>query len=598
MRSQRSSAFSLSVEHLVPVSMALVLAHVLFRAWALSENWFFYDDYYLIQDGASPSALSQLFEPYNGHLMPGARLVAWLLAENGGLSWGLAGAVTLLVQGAAAVGALWMLLTLFGHRWGVLAPWALYLTTAFTMPSMVWWSVAITALPTQVAFFWAVGCWVRYLRTPQWSWLAASVGAVGFGLFFDVRGILVVPVLAFLTVAYFTSGSVVRRARSLAPVWPGIAVGGILSLAYVVAYRTHVPQPFHDSSWSTLTTLASNMVARAIPTGLVGGPWTWQDDVLVASPPGWAAWLSAALVIAVPVLAALLRRRTLRAWVPAVFLVLTILVLVSLSRAPALGPVLGLDYRFFAEVSCAVVLGLGLAFMPLEGAVGSSAPRSVPLLRIRPPRWVPVLLAVSVAASGVYSSVTYALTFSERNVSRSYFESAVADLERVGNTDLVDQPLPSEVMPPLFHPLNTSGHLLPMMTRHARFPQSSPMLAMLDADGDLRAASVSDSVVSRRGPQEGCGWRVTGKGRTIPLTAPAFDYSWWLRIGYLASSDSPLRITAGGEIVDTMVLRGLNNLFVHVDAGFDSVRLEGLASDTTVCVDKIEVGNAEPGDDL
>jgi hypothetical protein len=339
-------------------------------------------------------------------------------------------------------------------------------------------------------------------------------------------------------------------------------------------------------------------MARAASTGLVGGPWSWQDDLLVADPPGWAVWASAAVVLAVPVLAALLRRRTLRAWVPTVFLLATILVLVSLSRAPALGSLLGLDYRFFAEVSCAVVLGIGLAFLPLEGAVGSSTPRSVPLLRVSPPRWLPVALAVAVTVSGVYSGATYALTFGARNVSQAYFAAAVADLDQVGNIDMVDQPLPSTVMAPLFHPLNTTGHLLPMMTEHARFPQSSPMLGALDDDGHLRAASVTDSVVSRDGPQEGCGWRVTATGRSIPLTAAAFDYSWWLRIGYLSSSDSPLRVTAGGATVDTMVMSGLNNLFVHVDAGFDSVRLDGLASDTTVCVDKIVVGNAEPGDPL
>ena len=582
----------------MPVALALVAAHLLFRAWALSENWFFYDDYYLIQEGASPSALSELLQPYNGHLMPGARLVAWLLAENGGLMWGLAGALTLAVQAAAAGGALWMLLTLFGRRWGILVPLALYLTSAFTMPSMIWWSVAVTALPTQVAFVWGVGCWVQYLRTRAGSWLGATIGAVGFGLFFDVRGILVVPVLVFMTLAYFSSGSIVRRLGGLVRVWPGVLVGGVVSLAYVVAYRAYVPQPFNESSWSTLGAMASNMVTRAIPTGLLGGPWVWQDDLLVARPPTWAAWTSTALVLAVPVVAWLQRRRTLRAWIPTVFLVVTILVLVSLSRAPVLGPVLGLDYRFFAEVSCAVVLGIGLAFMELEEATESSAPRAEPRLRITPPAWLPVGLAGAVVASGLYSGATYALTFSERNASHDFFDTAVADIDRVGNIDLVDQPLSPDVMSTLFYPFNTTGNLLPMMTEHARFPRSTPLLAVLDDDGHLRSVRVTDSVVSRPGPQEGCGWRVTSRGREIPLTARAFDYSWWLKIGYLSSSDSPLRITAGDATVDTMVLSGLNNLYVQVDGGFDSIRLDGVASDTTLCVDQIVVGRAEPGDPL
>lgn len=596
--SQQRQAIPLPVDYVAPVGLALVVAHLLFRTWALSENWFFYDDYYLIQEGASPSALSELLQPYNGHLMPGARLVAWLLAENGGLVWGLAGAVTLAIQAAAAGGALWMLLTLFGRRWGVLVPLALYLSTAFTMPSMIWWSVAVTALPTQVAFLWGVGCWVQYLRTLAGVWLVATIGAVGFGLFFDVRGILVVPVLVFITLAYFSSGSFVTRLGGLIRVWPGVLVGGAVSLAYVVAYRTYVPQPFNESSWSTLGAMATNMVTRAIPAGLLGGPWVWRDDLLVASPPAWVAWTSTALVLAVPVVVWLRRHRTLRAWVPTVFLVVTILVLVSMSRAPVLGTVLGLDYRFFAEVSCAVVLGIGLACMELQGATESSVPRSAPRPRVMPPVWLTGALAGTVVASGLYSGTSYALTFSERNASHEFFDAAVADIDRFGNIDLVDQPLSPQVMDTLFYPFNTTSNLLPMMTEHARFPRSTQLLAALGDDGHLRTARVTDSVVSRPGPQEGCGWRVTSPGRTIPLTARAFEYSWWLKIGYLSSRDSPLRVTAGDTTVDAMVLAGLNNLYVQVDGGFDSIRLDGVAGDTTVCVDNIVVGRAEPGDPL
>ena len=586
----------LAVEHLVPVSLTLVAAHLLFRAWALSENWFFYDDYYLIQDGSSPSALSHLFDPYNGHLMPGARVIAWALAGNGGLNWTLAGAVTLLIQAAAAGGALWMLLTLFGRRWGIIVPLVLYLTSAFTMPSMIWWSVAITALPTQVAFFWSVGCFVRYLRTHQWSWLGYCIGAVSFGLAFDVRGILVVPVLVFLALAYFASGNLVRRVASLGRIWPAVAIGGGISLAYVAAYRIHVPQPFNESSWRILREMADNMVLTAFPTALVGGPWQWEDTLLIANPPQWAVGLSWVAVLCVPVHAFLRRRRTLRAWVPTVFLLLTILALVSLSRAPALGAELGLDYRFFAEVSCAAVLGCGLAFMELEGATESSAARPAPLLAFAPPPWLLAGLAVAVTASGIYSGVDYTMKFHAKNDSHAYFDTAVADIERVGNIDLVDQALPPAVMDLLFHPRNTTGRLLPMMTDHARFPQSAPTLSMLDDGGHLRSVNVGSGVVSRDGRDRGCGWRVTDKNRTIPLTAAAFEFSWWLRIGYLSSADSPVRISAGTATIDTMVMTGLNDLFIHVDAGFDNIRFSGLASDTTLCVDRIVVGQPEPGE--
>lgn len=584
------------VEHVLPVATLLITAQLAFRAWALSQNWFYYDDFYLIRDGGSATALSHLFAPHNGHLMPGARLMAWAVAQNGGLNWMFAGALTLLIQAAASGGALWMLFTMFGRRWGIVGPLALYLTSAFTMPSLIWWAVAINELPTQAAFFIAIGCWVNYLRTTSWRWLGLTVLAVAGGLAFDVREILVVPILAFLLVAYFSSGALGGRLRSLVRYWPGIVVGGVIALAYAAAYRHLVPQPFNESSWKIFGQTADYMVATAFPVGLVGGPWAWDGDLLVAAPPDWsvhAAWVA---VLAVPVYAWLRRERTLRAWIPAVYLLVAILVLVSQTRAPALGPLLGLDYRFYAEVASAVVLGLGLSSMQLVGAVESSRARPAPYLVRTPPRWVTAALAVVVLVSGITSSASYVLAFRAHNQSRAYLDTAVGDLERVGNTDLINQELPVDVMGLIFYPDNTTSDLLPMMTAHARFPQSAPMLSMIDESGDLRSVQVGDGVESVEGPDAECGWRITSVGRSVPLSGDAFEFSWWLRIGYLSSSDSPVRISAGDTTVDTMVLRGLNDLFVHVDGTFDSIRFSGLVSDTTVCVGGIKVGQPEPGD--
>ncbi|HXH79144.1 hypothetical protein [Nocardioides sp.] len=595
-RSRRTSGFSPAIELLVPVSVTLVVAHLLLRAWTLSVNWFYYDDFFLIQEGSSPSALTRLFEPYSGHLLPGARLIAWMLGNNGGLNWGMASAITLLMEAAVAAGALWMLLTLFGRRWGIVAPLALYLTSAFTMPSMLWWSAAVLALPTQVSFFWGVGCFVRYLRTREWSWLGYTILAVGFGLAFDVRALLVVPVLVFIALAYFSTGNPTRRLASLGRIWPAVAIGGAVSLSYVAAYTTYVPQPFAPGNWSIVREMVTSMFLTAFPVGLAGGPWRWDDALLVPEPPQWAVWLSWVAVLIVPAVAFVTRRRTLRAWIPALFLLGSIFVLLCVSRAPALGAVVGLNYRFYGEVMCAVVLGCGLAFMELHGATESSTSRPAPLVPVAAPQWLLPAVAVGVMASGTYSTISYAQAFHDANAGHDYFDRAVADLDRVGNADLVDQVLPQPVMGFIFVPDNTTAAMLPMMTDHARFPESAPVLSMLDETGQVRAVEIDAGVVSEEGPDQGCGWRITEAGRTIPLTGEAFDYEWWLRIGYLSSSDSPVRITAGDSTVDTMVLAGLNDLFVRVESSFDSIQFSGLTSDATLCVDVVEVGNPEPGD--
>ena len=58
----------------------------------------------------------------------------------------------------------------------VLAPLALYLTSGVTMPALMWWTACLNQLPIQLAFFLAVGAWVRYLRGDGLLWL--SVPAV------------------------------------------------------------------------------------------------------------------------------------------------------------------------------------------------------------------------------------------------------------------------------------------------------------------------------------------------------------------------------------------------------------------------------------
>ena len=76
---------------------------------------------------------------------------------------------------------------------------------------------------------------------------------------------------------------------------------------------------------------------------------------------------------------------------------------------------------------------------------------------------------------------------------------------------------------------------------------------------------------------------------------PAFAWVWWIRVGYLGSQDSPVVVTAGSSTVATTVEAGVNSLYVKVEGSFDSIRIDGLDPGTTLCVDKIEVGQPTPG---
>src|SRR3954463_15137011 len=90
------------------VAAVMVVAQVAFRAWVLLPSWFLYDDYSFLYD-ARRSALGVhfLMRPYEGHLMPGGRLVTWIVAHAGELNWTLAASFTMVLQAAASLAAWW-----------------------------------------------------------------------------------------------------------------------------------------------------------------------------------------------------------------------------------------------------------------------------------------------------------------------------------------------------------------------------------------------------------------------------------------------------------------------------------------------------------
>jgi hypothetical protein len=153
------------------------------------------------------------------------------------------------------------------------------------------------------------------------------------------------------------------------------------------------------------------------------------------------------------------------------------------------------------------------------------------------------------------------------------------------------------VVPRIFPGDNTTSALVPLLSDRARFPDWSAHLATVADDGTLRQAVVKRATVARH-PGNGCGWRVAEAGRTVRLPRGTFAWPWWVRIGYLSSSASPLRVTAGGDEVTAEVEPGLGTLFVRVDGAFDSVRLDGLEPGASLCVDRVEVGSIVPGSRL
>ena len=278
-RTVASAARDADSAHLIIGAGALMIVlQLAFRAWSLYPSWFFLDDYNLLNDADGQRLdFGYLLAPYNGHLMPGGRLLAWVVADSGPVNWGLAASFTLGLQATASAAALWMLTTLFGVRWATLAPLAVYLSSAVTVPAMIWWAAALNQVPLQTAFFLAVGAWVRYLRGRRIIWLVWTTCAVLFALLFYVKGVLIFPVLGFLTVAYFSSGSPYQRVMAvLRRDWRAGLVAASLIAGYLTYYFTQVEQIFTSTGGSVVAEIADSMLGTAFATGVLGGPWRWS----------------------------------------------------------------------------------------------------------------------------------------------------------------------------------------------------------------------------------------------------------------------------------------------------------------------------------
>ncbi len=576
---------------------ALVAVQLAVRAWILFRSWFNQDDFALIADAQHTRfTLGYLLDPWNSHLIPWGRALAWLVAEVGPLNWGVAVTTTLVVQALSSAAAVWMLLTLFGRRLGILVPLSLYLFSALTVPALMWWTAELNQLTMQLGFFVAVGAAWRYFRGDGLRWAFAVYGGLLLGLVADVKPLVLLPVFAYLALAYFATGGPLARLRTCARrYWPAVLIGVPLLAAYLLYYTGHVHQPYDPPTLADSGRSAEAMLGTAFPAGAVGGPWRWEPTEGYASPPQWTVHLAWLLIAAVIAYGVLRRVRTLRSWVLLAAYVVLLYGLVLVARVAPFGATIGLEYRYLTDAACVVALCVGLAFLEAPDAVGSSAPREQPMLLLVLPRSVVVGVAAAVALSGVVSTLRYDAWFRDQNHAPQFLHNLEADARSAGAVDLANTPVPEEVVSGLLAPDNTVKPLSALVPNEFSFPDWSPELGVVTDQGNVRRALITEAVTSQPGPQEDCGWRISELGRAVPLTGHALDWSWWIRVAYLANQDSTVTVAAGRTRTQAQISAGVGSLYVKIDGEFSDVRFSGLEDGAAMCVDRIEVGEPVPG---
>lgn len=586
-------------DRVVWAAVAMIVAQLAFRAWALSGAWFAYDDFSFISRMQNQGlGLSVAGRSYAGHIMPAAMYLTWLANEVASFDFRVPAFLLLGMQLLADVGLVVLLLRLFGSRRGILPPLAVYLFTASTIPIAIWWAAGVNQLPMQVVLFWALACHVSYLQKRQLRHAVAACVWLLVGLAFYEKVLLVLGAIALVSLCYFTTGPLKSRMRSL---WgryrAGIAMYVALGLVYLVVYvligLNFSPGRANNDA---LGEVVSNMIVHAWAPSVVGGPLHWKEIHQFALPePGMLVMLVSLVVV---VLAAReihrCRVNSRRAWLlPGFFLGCNIL-LVAAGRASFVGAQISLDYRYQGELSAITAIALGCATLSIRGAAESATPRASSQLLDHPRRVAAVVSAICVL--GTVSSTQYVLHWNHTAPAKEYFGTLLGDLRsRTSPVPLIDAAVPDVIMWPIGYPLNLQSYVLHDYADRTDFVDvATDHLNMVDHHGNVVPVVIPDRRRGRPGPKESCGYRVETRPVTVPLDGAVAFGGWWVRIGYIATGPSPVRVTTGDASYPATVEPGLHALYVRGGGAFDRVHISGLTEGVSLCTDDVTVGRPVP----
>ncbi|MBF6176443.1 hypothetical protein [Nocardia blacklockiae] len=311
----------------IVVAAALIASQLVLRGWVAGSGYFYWDDLILVgRAGTSPLLSAELLlHSHDGHFMPLAFVVAWVVTALAPLNWAGPVVSLLVLQCVAAVAVLRMLLVLDAGRartaaarpvrWIVLLPFVFYLFCPLTLPSFAWWAAGLNALPLQAALAWVIGDAVLLVRTGRRRYAVSGVLVFAVGLLFFEKCV-VIPFVACAVAAL--SGHLDGRAKVLrrgAPLWLGSAA---VLVCWAVVYFAVLDTATVHSDPGNLRNLLHSATSLGIVPTLLGGPWAWArwlPSTPWAVPPTWAvilSWLALALLVALTVR---FRARVVPVWI-------------------------------------------------------------------------------------------------------------------------------------------------------------------------------------------------------------------------------------------------------------------------------------------
>ncbi len=435
------------------MALALVAAQVVVRSVIAGAGEFYWDDLILIGRAGTESLLSESFLRYDhdGHLMPGAFLVAGQATVLAPRQWRPAAATLDAGQAIASLAVLRVLWLLLGARRILWAPLLFYLLTPLTLPAFAWWAAALNSLPMQAALAWVTGDALHYARTGRRRYLVSGVVVTAAALLFFEKAILV-PFVAFaaLALTYRVDGRnrpLRTAARRAAPLWLASAV--MLAL-WLGVYLSTVESRFGTPTAEMARGLSLHGLSYGLLPALVGGPWRWarwNPGPPWADPPAVLVFVAWAALLGALTWSLRRRQRTGFVWAAtAAYVAASMVAMISTRFGPGTTYELAQTLRYFADSAVVVAIAAALVLRAPHRPGTTTVP--VPVRRV-----AAAGAAVFFTVSSLWSTVTFTRSWTD-NPTGKYLAHAREGLTSRPDVPVLDHPVSVWVLLPVTFPHN------------------------------------------------------------------------------------------------------------------------------------------------
>ena len=563
------------------------------------RGYFYWDDLILIGKAGTQGLLSPsyLFDDHDGHVMPGAFLVAGAITRLAPLVWTGPAISLVVLQLLASLSLLRALHVILGWRPVLLIPLTFALFTPLGVPGFAWWAAALNSLPMLAALAWTCADAILLVRTGKQRYALTGVLAFLGGLLFFEKA-AVIPFVAFAVVALLChvqgEGLALRTAwRRGARLWIASLV---LTAGWVPLYLAVVNQRRWSTDLAMTWDLLSRSITHGIVPGLAGGPWHWARWA-PASPwatPGPVVMALGWLVLAGALALSLIRKQRIGpVWLIAVGYVAACQVPIYLMRSSRFTALeLAQTLRYFPDL---------VVVLALLAAVGLTAPNrpSSALADASLRRTVAASgLAALFLASSLYSTATF-LTSWRDNPAQPYLQNARASLAAAhANSDapLLDQEVDPFVLQRVAWPENLASHMFALLRDRPEFDTATTQLRMLDGSGHLVGARVTWIRTIVPGPMPRCGYFAQpDQPARMVLDGPLLPADWTVELNYLANSDGSMTLSLPeGPPQKVPVHPGLNRVYARLPGAGNAITVRANTTALALCLASGPVGFLAP----